>query len=268
MLCFYIVLYILCPVIYCFQVSVVLPEICQIMQAGFIQVCIHVFLATLCLINICGNMMMCCATDLNGKEVFGDINYCEHCKMYRSVNSWHCKSCNHCVFKRDHHCPFVNCCVGLLNKRYYILFLGYIMFAMTYATLYNYIWISSKFYSKYEMLFVLWCLLNRDVRHAFALSEVGVRELCVLHSCLILGFAVWSGGLFYCHFKNAVMGVTVYENKHHPELRNPKRWKQNLLDVFGVRWYWALVWPFCRSPLPIYVNKINNNLLSIMTYIL
>lgn len=35
----------------------------------------------------------------------------------------HCKTCRACILKYDHHCPWINQCVGLGNERYFILFM-------------------------------------------------------------------------------------------------------------------------------------------------
>lgn len=35
----------------------------------------------------------------------------------------HCKACKMCVLKYDHHCPWINQCVGIGNERYFILFM-------------------------------------------------------------------------------------------------------------------------------------------------
>lgn len=48
---------------------------------------------------------------------------CPDCEVIRTKRSRHCNICNRCVERFDHHCPWINNCVGAGNHIYFLLFL-------------------------------------------------------------------------------------------------------------------------------------------------
>ncbi|XP_041049462.1 palmitoyltransferase ZDHHC12-A isoform X2 [Carcharodon carcharias] len=44
-------------------------------------------------------------------------------ELKQPMRSKHCQSCQHCVCRYDHHCPWIENCVGERNHRFFVLYL-------------------------------------------------------------------------------------------------------------------------------------------------
>ena len=54
---------------------------------------------------------------------FDEENFCVHCFIRKPLRSKHCRRCNRCVAKHDHHCPWVNNCVANNNIRHFFIYI-------------------------------------------------------------------------------------------------------------------------------------------------
>ncbi|XP_045146171.1 palmitoyltransferase ZDHHC15 isoform X2 [Echinops telfairi] len=65
----------------------------------------------------------------------GAVRFCERCHLIKPDRCHHCSVCAMCVLKMDHHCPWVNNCIGFSNYKYFLQFLAYsVLYCLYIAT--------------------------------------------------------------------------------------------------------------------------------------
>ncbi|XP_039621671.1 palmitoyltransferase ZDHHC15B-like isoform X2 [Polypterus senegalus] len=63
----------------------------------------------------------------------GAVRFCDWCQVIKPDRCHHCSVCEMCVLKMDHHCPWVNNCIGFSNYKFFLLFLAYSMLYCIYV---------------------------------------------------------------------------------------------------------------------------------------
>lgn len=108
----------------------------------------------------------------------------------------HCRTCKTCVLKYDHHCPWINQCVGLGNERYFILF----MFWFGLGTM--------------IFSYMGWGLAYQAFRHPKTWSSTWVHRilyLAIWAKALFMGLAVIVFAMWQMHM--IARGETSVENQ-------------------------------------------------------
>lgn len=61
---------------------------------------------------------------------YDEANFCVTCMIRTPLRSKHCRRCQRCVAKHDHHCPWVYNCVGVNTHRHFFFYLAALTFGI------------------------------------------------------------------------------------------------------------------------------------------
>ncbi|KAG9469892.1 hypothetical protein GDO78_019427 [Eleutherodactylus coqui] len=67
------------------------------------------------------------------RKLIPEKNYCKLCEVLRPPRSGHCRICGSCVQRLDHHCVWINNCIGAHNHKFFILLLVIFQFTSVYG---------------------------------------------------------------------------------------------------------------------------------------
>lgn len=162
----------------------------------------------------------------------GAPRFCRYCATYKPDRTHHCRSCKRCILKMDHHCPWINNCVGFYNQKFFILFVYYAFLGCLFASV-------TGVMALKRALFIIGEEEGKQV--VVAAVQVICYCLTTIFGVALLFFAVF-------HTMLVLKGRTTIEMH---EIRDPARarmvrkynlgWKRNWKKVFGNNWlYWFL----------------------------
>ncbi|KAK8088006.1 hypothetical protein PG997_002967 [Apiospora hydei] len=136
---------------------------------------------------------------------FDEANFCVSCMIRTPLRSKHCKKCQRCVAKHDHHCPWVNNCVGVNNHRHFFLYL----ISLTIGIL-SFDWLLYSYFST---------LTSSASDKCTFFSESVCKVLNADPYLVLLGIwatlqLTWVGMLLFVQFVQVARAMTTYENMY------------------------------------------------------
>lgn len=147
---------------------------------------------------------------------------CVTCRARRKMRSHHCKECGRCVDRMDHHCPWIDNCVGLGNQRAFYCFV-----VLLFLTIGYFYW--TVFLYAFDTVFPEISQGSfSELFHALTSGSLGPEIQPILVIVLSVFDVVWwgfVGALVLRHTAYMVVNVTTYEvlvRPNHIARRFPK----------------------------------------------
>ena len=133
-------------------------------------------------------------------QLIDPVQLCPDCEIVRTPRSRHCGTCNQCVERFDHHCPWINNCIGINNHKYFMAFISLLIvniFTNFGLTVWNLIHMVQMGQDKYEVRYRVFNMPESIAGDHLMLKIMSVFVL------LITGFfAVPVFVLMQVHIKN------------------------------------------------------------------
>lgn len=153
-----------CLVISLVLFNLVLHEELSSVMSDWDKLFLNILLISSLLIHICLKYSNPGHVEPNQKLSLDDSNYCAKCNIKRDQSYWigHCPVCRRCIMGRDHHCFYVDNCIGYLNHKLFL----------TYLLCFNLLFVYA-FYSILKLLKHLDCnLVSRNTQFSSCLFDV------------------------------------------------------------------------------------------------
>ncbi|KAK7603810.1 hypothetical protein V9T40_003809 [Parthenolecanium corni] len=190
---------------------------------------------------------------------------CKKCIKPKPHRTHHCSICNTCVLLMDHHCPWLNNCVGHFNRRYFLMFMIYIVIGIIFIIIfgveiaYQELWLNYNDVNEVPELYGYsvnvntslpkedWIVNPANAEANAIISEEkyrSIRRRCVAFVGIIcVGVLIAIGTLLYGHCKMISKGETSIE-KHINNSERKKYKAKNEVYVnpydFGRRKNWMI----------------------------
>ncbi|XP_017026544.1 probable palmitoyltransferase ZDHHC24 [Drosophila kikkawai] len=234
---------------YVYDVFYVVPQL-----FGFLGQTLNFLICTWILYNIFGNLWACYRTTSSVNTLRYDQmqpvrgeehlwRYCNECDRLMPPRVWHCKICNCCILKRDHHCSFTANCIGHNNQRYYIWLNFHLTFGAGLLQFYNF---TMALRHGFRNDFWLPILLVEDAlrpSRSDLLYSYLVRTIFYVNLvCLILPMLIFIYQILLVR-SNAVSADSS-DRKYDLGIG------RNFAQVLGNRGFWTMLSPTMESPLP------------------
>ncbi|KAJ6717634.1 PROTEIN S-ACYLTRANSFERASE 16-RELATED [Salix purpurea] len=177
-------------------------------SAGILNAMIFTFMASLCLFSfvVCvltepGYVPSPYVPDVEGAAVplhqephnnSSQLRQCDKCCTYKPPRAHHCRICRRCVLRMDHHCLWINNCVGYWNYKAFVILVLYATIA-----------------SIYSSVMIISCALQKNWNFS---GRVPMKIFFAISGAMMLGLSITFGTLLGFHIYLISCNMTTIEN--------------------------------------------------------
>ncbi|KAB5538970.1 hypothetical protein DKX38_016503 [Salix brachista] len=177
-------------------------------SAGTLNAMIFTFMASLCLFSffVCvltepGYVPSPYVPDVEGAAVplhqephnnSSQLRQCEKCCTHKPPRAHHCRICRRCVLRMDHHCLWINNCVGYWNYKAFVILVLYATIA-----------------SIYSSVMIISCAFQKNWNFS---GRVPMKIFFVVSGAMMLGLSITFGTLLGFHIYLISCNMTTIEN--------------------------------------------------------
>ena len=175
-----------------------------------------------------------------------EYKICDTCYLIRPLRSNHCGTCDNCIIRFDHHCPWIGTCVGQRNYSYFFIFLCLLNLFQVFTLIICLVHI---------IMVIVQNLKNEDLKDLskneilqISFCQIIISLYIFIYVCITM---IFTSGLLFFHIRIVANNITTKEELKHlffnpfgnPFYRNklfnfksilfPKRAKMSLIDLFN-----------------------------------
>ncbi|XP_070576375.1 palmitoyltransferase ZDHHC22-like [Ptychodera flava] len=198
---------------------------------------------------------MATTTDTSIKKLPQEVTDYHKSKKTMPYRCHRCKLCNASIVKRDHHCFFMNTCIGYYNQKYFMWYCIQMFCGTAYSVITNAMYTSRVYGTKFTggTTFIFlgpYTILNWWYKNTTSgeMFLVVFMYLSLTAGIVCLGFFLWQLWI-------STVGLTTFEAMNDVRGFDNGLWS-NLSDVLGKFWMLGALFPI---PLPQCGNGIYGN---------
>ena len=139
--------------------------------------------------------------------------YCKNCRVNVQLDSKHCWDCNKCVSNYDHHCPWLNTCIGTRNYLYFYISIWSLLVMLAVSSTAD------------ILVIVNHAAAAGDSTNALGLGNILVWLISIVLALLNIPLCFLDSTLVVFHTYLVVLDITTYDYLTGKTSQKKARWK-------------------------------------------